>query len=114
MIHKFFLFFLLANFSLFSKSDTTLIKRHFNKIIDTQHPRNYLHPNTLDTVATYLENEFNKYADTVYFQPYMVNGKKYGSKYGKNGNIFEVHFLSPFEVIWQQVNLKKNKNSFTK
>lgn len=77
MIHKFFLFFLLVNFSLFSKSDTTLIKRHFNKIIDTQHPRNYLHPNTLDTVATYLETEFNKYADTVYFQPYMVNGKKY-------------------------------------
>ncbi|PHR47038.1 MAG: peptidase M28 [Fluviicola sp.] len=58
-------------------SDTLSIKDHLNKIINTEKPRNHRNIESLNYVADYIFNEFNRYADTVYYQPYMVGNKEY-------------------------------------
>lgn len=58
-------------------SDTLRIKEHLNKIINTEKPRNHRNIESLNYVADYIFNEFNRYADTVYFQPYMVGSEEY-------------------------------------
>tara|TARA_Y100000589_G_scaffold187124_1_gene177215 strand:- start:62424 stop:62912 length:489 start_codon:yes stop_codon:yes gene_type:complete len=57
--------------------DTLSIKQHLNKIINTEKPRNYKNIETLNFVADYIFNEFSKYADTVYYQYFIVNNKEY-------------------------------------
>lgn len=57
--------------------DTLSIREHLNKIINTESPRNYKNIETLNYVADYIFKEFEKYADSVYYQPYIVDGKEY-------------------------------------
>jgi len=57
--------------------DTLSIRKHLNKIIKTEKPRNYRNIETLNRVANYIYRVFNKYSDTVYYQPFTVNGKTY-------------------------------------
>lgn len=67
---------LVSNFG-FSKSDTTLIKNHFDSILSTPQPRNYKNRAVLDSVASYIMRHFEKYADTTYYQPYKVHESTY-------------------------------------
>lgn len=57
--------------------DSLRIKNHLDAIINTEKPRNYKNLETLNYVASYLNNSFKKYADTSYYQKYKVNGKEY-------------------------------------
>ena len=57
--------------------DTVSIKAHLNAIINTEKPRNHRNLNALNFVADYIFQDFKKYADSVYFQPYTVDGKWY-------------------------------------
>ncbi|MFK8044585.1 MAG: M28 family peptidase [Crocinitomicaceae bacterium] len=57
--------------------DTAHINQHLKSIINTEKPRNYRNMESLNFVATYIYDNFKQYADTVYFQPYEVEGKTY-------------------------------------
>jgi Zn-dependent M28 family amino/carboxypeptidase len=57
--------------------DTNSIKAHLKKIINTKEPRNFRNLSALNEVAAYIYNDFEKYADTVYYQPYIINGITY-------------------------------------
>ncbi|UTW65358.1 M28 family peptidase [bacterium SCSIO 12643] len=57
--------------------DTLSIRKHLNQIINTEHPRNHQNIETLNYVADYIFNDFNKYADSVYYQPYVIGQTEY-------------------------------------
>ncbi len=61
----------------FSQADTIRIKEHFDKIVNTEKYRNYRNVQTLDTIAAYIKENLSKYADTTYYQKYMVDGNEY-------------------------------------
>lgn len=68
----------LTNFTLVAQqADTTLIKKHLTKITKTDKPRNYKNTETLNEVAAYIYSEFEKYADTTYYQPYSYKNAEY-------------------------------------
>lgn len=70
---------LFISFSLFGNnaSDTTKIKAHLTAITKTENPRNHKNIEQLNKTASYIYNEFSHYADTVYFQEYIADGKEY-------------------------------------
>lgn len=70
--------------------DTSSITKHLNAIINTEKPRHHQNIGSLNYVAAYIHQDFTKYADSVYYQPYRINGKEYknvvcvfGSQYKK-------------------------------
>lgn len=58
-------------------TDTLSIKKHLQNIINTENPRNYRNIESLNYVAGYIFQDFKKYADTVYYQPYSINNIEY-------------------------------------
>ncbi len=69
-----------------SDIDTTSIRKHLNKIINTENPRNYRNLKSLNYVANYIYTDFKKYADSVYYQSYIIDGKEYKNVVGVFGN----------------------------
>jgi hypothetical protein len=66
-------------------SDTLIIQKHIKALTQTLTPRSYQNLATLDSVSTYIYNEFLKYADTTYFQTYYVNEVPYRNVIGVFG-----------------------------
>ena len=60
-----------------NKSDTSRIRNHLNNIVNTENPRNYKNIESLNFVADYIFKDFEKHADSVYYQPYLVNNIEY-------------------------------------
>ena len=60
-----------------NKVDTLSIKKHLNKIVNTKKPRNHKNLESLNYVADYIFKDFTKYADSVYYQPYIVDNIEY-------------------------------------
>lgn len=58
-------------------ADTLLLQKHVLFLSGIQPARNYVNVASLDSCANYIKNHFSVYADTVYFQEYTVQGKKY-------------------------------------
>jgi hypothetical protein len=58
-------------------ADTNLIKLHLEKITKTENARNFRNIEILNSVASYIYTEFNKYADTTYYQNFDVEGTEY-------------------------------------
>ncbi len=58
-------------------TDSFLVVEHLKAITKTEGYRNYRNIKLLDKTADYIFNVFKQYADTVYFQPYTVNGNIY-------------------------------------
>lgn len=58
-------------------ADTTIIKTHMYRITKRDTFRHFANPKELDSVANYLFSELSIYADTVYYQPFQVNGTTY-------------------------------------
>lgn len=58
-------------------ADTSFIKAHLTAITKTNQPRNHKNLDQLNKTANYIFNEFSHYADSVYFQTYLANGKEY-------------------------------------
>lgn len=82
-----------------AQSDTLLIKKHLTKITKTDGFRNHNNVKVLDQVAGYIYSVFDQYADTTYYQPYMVDGKTYrnvvcrfGSKINKPIMVVGAHY----------------------
>jgi len=57
--------------------DSSLIVKHLTSITKTEGYRNYKNIQLLDKTADYIFSIFQQYADTVYFQPYLVEGRTY-------------------------------------
>lgn len=60
-----------------SGSDTLLIRKHFTKITKTAAYRNHKNIQTLNSIAAYIYDHFERYADSTYYQSYEVNGQEY-------------------------------------
>lgn len=63
--------------TLVAQSDTILVKKHLTAITKTEGFRNHENIPLLNEVAGYIHSVFEQYADTVYYQPYDVDGKIY-------------------------------------
>lgn len=70
-------FILLSTTLIAGRVDTVSIRQHLEAIIHTEKPRNYRNIESLNAVADYIALNFSKYADSVYYQPYIVEGKTY-------------------------------------
>lgn len=60
-----------------NKADTNLIKQHLTAITKREKARHFANPDALDSVAAYIYREFEKSADTIYYQTYRANGTTY-------------------------------------
>src|SRR6187402_3582851 len=61
----------------YAQSDTIKIKDQLTNITKREGFRNYRNLKLLNDVAAYLYDDFKKYADTVYYQEYQVEGITY-------------------------------------
>jgi hypothetical protein len=59
------------------KTDTTLIKSHLNALTKTNGYRQHKNIDLLNQTANYIYNYFKQFADTTYYQEYVVNGLTY-------------------------------------
>ena len=69
-----------------SYASETRIEQDLQTITKTELPRNYRNIEILNFVADYIYTEFTKTCDTVYYQPYMVNGLEYKNVIGIIGD----------------------------
>ena len=60
-----------------NKADTNLIKQHLTTITKGEKARHFANLEVLDSVAAYIYRNFEKSADSVYYQTFRVNGKTY-------------------------------------
>lgn len=60
-----------------NKADANLIKQHLTAITKREKARHFANPDALDSVAAYIYREFEKSADTIYYQTYRANGTTY-------------------------------------
>lgn len=65
----------LASFS--QRADSTKIFKHLENIINTENYRNYQQVEVLNQVASYIYSAFDEYADTTFYQGYLVNSTEY-------------------------------------
>jgi len=77
---------LIFNYSYAQIIDTVSIRNHLEYITGTERPRNYRNIETLNRVAAYIRSVFEQYADTVYYQPFTVNGRIYKNVIAVFGN----------------------------
>ncbi len=61
----------------FGQSDTLRIKKHLSKITQREGYRNSDNPSALNATAAYIYQQFDRYADTTYFQKFTANGIEY-------------------------------------
>jgi hypothetical protein len=59
------------------KCDTSFLKQHLTTITKREKARHFANPEVLDSVADYIYREFEKSADSVYYQTYRANGTTY-------------------------------------
>jgi hypothetical protein len=59
------------------KCDTSLLKQHLTTITKREKARHFANPEVLDSVASYIYRDFEKSADSVYYQTYQANGTTY-------------------------------------
>jgi hypothetical protein len=73
----FALFFLVKMTILQAQTDTILLKKHLTFLTKEIGIRNFQNLKALNEAADYISTTFKMYADTVYEQPYVVNGRTY-------------------------------------
>ena len=77
-----FLYGCVADQHLAKTADTKLIEKHLANIAKTNGFRNYKNPQLLNSIASYIFNNFLLYCDTVYFQEYTVETTTYKNVIG--------------------------------
>ena len=68
-----------------AKSDTLLIRQHFNKILSAPKARNFKNIESLNYVAAYIHDEFSKFTPNVSYQEFEVGGNTYKNVIGLFG-----------------------------
>lgn len=59
------------------RTDSTLLKEHLERIIDTDVPRKYTNPEVLNNISSYIYDVFQRFGDTVYYQTYEAYDNEY-------------------------------------
>lgn len=78
MKKHFLIFFLLLKIAfLQAQTDTILLKKHLTFLTKEIGIRNFQNLKALNQAADYISETFKMYSDTVYEQPYVVNGRTY-------------------------------------
>ena len=62
----------LCQFVSAKEADSTRIVKHLEAVTGTERARSHKNIDVLDTVAAYIYNQFNQYADTTYYQEYKL------------------------------------------
>ena len=75
-----------CNPKIHAQSDSLRIAQHLTTIIKTDGYRNYKNIPLLNQTAEYIFSVFQQYADTVYYQPYQVDGETYKNVVGRLGS----------------------------
>jgi len=70
----------------YGQSDTLRIKELLIELTKTERPRNYQNPDQLNQTAEFIYSYFRQYADTVFYQTYVVNGITYGNVVARFGD----------------------------
>jgi len=73
---------------LYAQSDSLLIVQHLKTITKTDGYRNYKNIPLLNHTAEYIFSVFQQYADTVFYQPYQVEGVTYKNVVCRLGNAY--------------------------
>lgn len=81
-----FLVIFLSSCSVYSQSDTVRIKELLIELTKTAKPRNYQNIDQLNETAQFIYSYFRQYADTVFYQTYLVNGITYGNVVARFGD----------------------------
>ena len=84
------------------QASTFLLEQHLTNIVQTERPRNHLHPDMLDQVAEYIFTELNKVCDTVFYQSYQAGGRTYRNVIGRSGNGEKVVVGAHYDVAGNQ------------
>lgn len=69
------IFFTVFNF--LAQADTVRIRKNLKEIVETESFRHFMNLQMLDHVAAYIFEQFQPYADSVYYQDYTFNGTRY-------------------------------------
>ncbi len=77
MKNKIVVFFLLAVFPVFGQADLARVTQHLSLLTKMPGFRNYQNVGRLDQTAHYIHDIFAQYADSVSYQPYVVEGRTY-------------------------------------
>lgn len=68
-----------------SQSEPAIVMQHLLTLTESSPYRNASHPEILDENARYISSILNQHCDTVYDQPYEVDGKTYRNVIGEMG-----------------------------
>ena len=95
--------------------DTSLIRTHLSILSKAEVYRNYTHVDRLDSVAAYIYRSFCKYADTVYYQEYNVNGLVYRNVVCSFGTLQKKHIVvgAHYDVCGDQEGADDNASGVT-
>lgn len=74
-----FVFFLLLSAFFAAQSDTLLIRKHLQEITKQKGFRNSENLALLNRTASYIQQVFSQYADSVQRQPYLADGNEYSN-----------------------------------
>ena len=88
-----FLVIFLFSTSAHSQSDTVRIKELLTELTKTVKPRNYQNIDQLNETAQFIYSYFRQYADTVFYQTYLVNGVTYGNVVARFGDIINERLI---------------------
>lgn len=72
-----FFVFICSQLTFSQQTDTVNIIKHLTLLTKTKQYRNYRNIDQLNATAAYIHNEFLKYADSVSYQEYNINGTIY-------------------------------------
>ena len=91
------------------------INKDLIAITKTTKSRNHLNIETLDSVANYIYHEFSSNCDSVFFQEYSVNGKKYRNVIGSLGLINKERIIigAHYDVCENQEGADDNASGVT-
>jgi Zn-dependent M28 family amino/carboxypeptidase len=110
-----FLLILLISLRLTAQSDTNRMKQDMTVLTKTALPRNYKNTDQLNEAATYIHNEWLPYADTVFFQPFMVGERQYTNVIASFGTQFDERIIvgAHYDVCGDQEGADDNASGIT-
>src|SRR3954469_15985023 len=87
-----------------AQTDSLLVRHHLSMLTKTPEHRNYEHLDQLNDVALYIFNEFATYADTTYYQTYLIGTRTYRNVICSFGTQFDERIVvgAHYDVCGEQ------------
>lgn len=84
--------FILQEYGVFASvpaTDTVAMRGHLKFLTQGPGYRNYRNPDQLNKIASYIYEHYSLYADTVYYQEFVVDGQGYKNVIASFGKIIK-------------------------